>query len=72
MLTFRPQPRNTVQAGTPMTVTGEDSLSPWLGAGRPVVFICSQISSGGGDAERGAVGGRQHPLLPQSPAAGSR
>ncbi len=24
----------TVQAGTPMTVTGEDSLPRWIGAGR--------------------------------------
>ena len=62
MLTFLSHPSITVQAGTPMTVTGEESLPPWLEAGRPALFICFQISSGGGDAERVAAGGRQPPV----------
>lgn len=37
----------TVQAGTPMTVIGEVSLSPWLEAGRLLThFIYSKISRG--------------------------
>ncbi len=36
----------TVQGGTPMAVTGEDSLSRWFGKGRLCNFVCSQISSG--------------------------
>jgi len=63
MLTIRPHGFRTVQAGTPMTVTGEDSLPPWMGAGRLWHFICSEISSGGGAAGRGAVGGRQPPFF---------
>jgi len=63
MLTIRPQGFRTAQAGTPMAVTGEDSLPPWMGAGRLSHFICSKISSGGGAAERGAVGGRRPPFF---------
>ena len=47
----------TEQAGTPMAVTGEDSLPPWLEAGRHgPAFICSQISRGSGGSAPGAVG----------------
>ena len=41
----------TVQAGTPMTVTGE-TLPRIAGAGRPAFsFICLKISSGGPGGE---------------------
>jgi len=43
------QTKVTVQAGTPMTVTGDVSLLPWLGAERPALYIiCSKISRGPG------------------------
>ena len=48
-LTYRGR---TEQGGTPLAVTGEDSLPRWFGAGRLALgFICSQISSGGPGGE---------------------
>ena len=47
MLTFLHQAKVTVQAGTPMTVTGEAFLLSSSGAGRHLLlFICLKISSG--------------------------
>ena len=47
------QSENAVQAGTPMTATGDVSLLPFAGAGRLYqYFICSEISPGGPGGRR--------------------
>ncbi len=47
MLTYLRNFKITVQAGTPMTVTGEAFLLSVTGAGRRLLlFICLKISSG--------------------------
>ncbi len=48
VLTVLRQDKPTVQAGTPMTVTGKGTLSHVLGQGADRSFFCSKISRGPG------------------------
>jgi hypothetical protein len=51
---MRLQDVTTVQAGMPMTVTGDVSLLPWMGAGRRLYPIsCLKISRGPGQRPGG-------------------
>ena len=63
MLTNLRKHELTVQAGTPMTVTGETLPRLLTGAGRPLsYFICLKISRGSGGSAPGALhqaGGRK-------------
>jgi hypothetical protein len=54
MLTILRDSKITVQAGTPMTVTGEAFLLSAMGAGRYVFhFVCLEISRGPGQRPGG-------------------
>lgn len=68
LLTMCGHSENTVQAGTPMTVPGEVSLSPWLETGRLLAnFIWSKISRGASVGLPNEVG--QSPLSVSSGGA---